>query len=195
MRMKRKKIVYLKLRRLFVGCTALQVERQQAFQDVVVGGGGGEVGPAVGGCHGLVESGVGLGQPGWALVVELGEGALGQLLFKTGAGNGAVGVWAGGQAQGHHFGQGLRPLGRVEPGLAQVVQPLGSLGDGAGVGLGAGGQTGGNACATLQRVGALVRGVGGREPLGEGEGFKAGFGVVGGTTAFCTIAMNGGVRQ
>ena len=57
----------------------LEVELEQPAQDLVVGHGGAVVGPAVGDGDGLVEGLVGVGEPGRALVVEVGEGAL----FRT----------------------------------------------------------------------------------------------------------------
>lgn len=60
---------------------ALLIQREQAFQDLLVGGVGGIVGPTVGGPHGAVEGGVEIGEPGWAGVVEIGQGALFQVRF------------------------------------------------------------------------------------------------------------------
>ena len=53
------------------------VEAEQVGEDFVVGEGAGVpvVGPAVGGGDGGVEGGVGVGEPGGASVVEVGEGA------------------------------------------------------------------------------------------------------------------------
>jgi hypothetical protein len=51
---------------------SLPVQCQEAGEDIVVGEVGG---PAVGGGHGGVEGGMGVGQPGGTLVVEIGEGA------------------------------------------------------------------------------------------------------------------------
>ena len=65
---------------------ALPVQRQQPAQDLVVGHRRRVVGPAVGGGHRGVERVVRLRQPGRALVVEVGQRALGELLLEAGLG-------------------------------------------------------------------------------------------------------------
>lgn len=87
------------------GAAALQVERQQAGDDLFVTE---IVRPAVGGEDGLVQRPVGQVEPGRALVVQVGQGAL----FELG------------------FGQ----AGRVEPGVAQADQLGGAGGDGLDLG-------------------------------------------------------------
>ena len=53
-------------------------------------------------------------QPGRALVVELGQRALGQVFFMAESGDDAVGVRRCLHAQRNDFGQALRPLRRVD---------------------------------------------------------------------------------
>ena len=53
---------------------AVEVEGEQVFEDLVVGEIGG---PAVGVGDGVIEVGVGVGQPSGVGVVEAGEGSLG----------------------------------------------------------------------------------------------------------------------
>ena len=79
----------------------LQVQRQQPLQDLLVGQ---VVRPAVGVEHGAVELLVGQIEPGWALVVQVGERALLQL--------------------------GLGRVLRVEPAVALLDQFAGGLSDG-----------------------------------------------------------------
>jgi hypothetical protein len=62
----------------------LQVQRQQSAQDFVIGHRRHVVCPAVGRGHRGVERLVRLRQPGRALVVEVGERALGEILFEAG---------------------------------------------------------------------------------------------------------------
>jgi len=66
------------------GRRALQVERQQAAEDFVVGHFRGVVGPVVGGGDGLVEFLMRQIQPGGAGVVEVVQGALLQFRFMAG---------------------------------------------------------------------------------------------------------------
>ncbi len=80
---------------------SFEVEIEEAGEEVVVGYVGG---PAVGGEDGVVEGPVGVAEPGRHPVVELGEGALLELL-----GRGA---------------------GGVQPAFAQLVEALGGGGDG-----------------------------------------------------------------
>lgn len=89
-----------------LGSSALVVEREQTGEDFL-GGEGPAVdfgGPVVGGDDGLVEGAVDVGEPGGALVVEVGEGALLEL--------------------------GLRGVGRVEPVVAELDEVAGGGGDG-----------------------------------------------------------------
>ena len=72
---------------------------------------------------------MGGGQPGGALVVQVGQRALGKVFLEAGLGHRAVGVGRVLQPQRHHLGHGVRPLGRVQPGLAQGVEALGGLGN------------------------------------------------------------------
>ena len=53
------------------------VERQQSRQSIVLGNVGG---PAIGVSHGFVQGAVRVGEPSEPLIVEIREGALGQLL-------------------------------------------------------------------------------------------------------------------
>ena len=62
-------------------CRPLQIQRQQAFEDFLVCHGGCVVGPAVCSGYCCVQSFVGRVQSGGALVVELGEGAIGQVFL------------------------------------------------------------------------------------------------------------------
>src|SRR6185437_17134988 len=82
-------------------CRALVIEGEEAFEDLGVGEGGG---PAVGGEDGFVEGAVGVGEPGGAFIVEVGEGAL----FE-------VGFWS---------------VRRVQPGVASRDEFAGGGGDG-----------------------------------------------------------------
>lgn len=77
---------------------AFEVQRQQTLEDVVVGRGGGVVGPAVGCGDRYVECFVGHGEPGGAGVVEFGEGVLFQLGLEAGFGDGAF--WVTGLGDG-----------------------------------------------------------------------------------------------
>jgi len=74
------------------------------------------------------------------------------------------------QAQRNDLGHALGPLRRVQPGLAQRDQPRGGTGDGLGLRAHAARQVGRDHGAIGQRLGALVRGVGGGQAGGEGEG-------------------------
>lgn len=73
-------------------CAALQVQRQQAAQDFIIGHLRRVVVPAIGRRHRRIKLLVGSGQPGGALVVEVGQGALGQLFSKPGLGTMRSGV-------------------------------------------------------------------------------------------------------
>ena len=70
----------------------LAVQGQQPAQDFLVGHLRRVVGPAVGSGDCNVERFVGLGEPGGALVVELGQRAGGELLLEAVARQDAVGV-------------------------------------------------------------------------------------------------------
>ncbi len=69
-----------------------------------------------------------LGLAGLLLVVEVGEGALGEgtpvLLAQVVSRQDAIWVGAGIHAQRGDFWEALRPLGWVEPILAQAVQAM-----------------------------------------------------------------------
>ena len=80
-----------------------KVELQELRQDLVVGEIGG---PAVGGEHGLVEPAMGVGEPRRPLVVEVGQGPLGELLRAVGV----EGLEAGPQ------------IGRAERGLVPLAR-------------------------------------------------------------------------
>jgi hypothetical protein len=88
------------------GGGALVVEGQEAGEDLLGGEG---VGPGVGGEDGLVEGAVGVVEPGGALVVEVGEGALFEVFF-----------WR---------------VGRVEPSVAETDEGAGGFGDGVDAGV------------------------------------------------------------
>ncbi len=81
------------------------IERQQpAEDDVLLDIGGCFVGrPAIRIPDGAVEGGMGVGEPGWMSIVEVGQCSLLQL--------------------------GLSGIRRIEPALAQCVQLAGSIGD------------------------------------------------------------------
>jgi hypothetical protein len=115
-----------------------------------------------------------LREPGGALVVEVGEGAPGDFLLEAGLGDDAIGVRALVHAQRNHLGDALGPLGRVEPGVAQIDEAPGGAGDWQGVRSNFARQIGRDQRAIGQRFGALVRGIGGGEAGGEGEGLEAG---------------------
>ena len=140
---------------------ALQVERQQALQDRVVGKVGRVVFPAVGAGDGGIEGAVGVGEPGLRIVVEVGEGAFLQVALMSRLGDDPIGItW-------DHFGDALDPIGRVEPVLAELVEPVRGLGDGAGVVGNLGGDNR-NDGAAVEGFGAVL-GVGGRQTIGKGE--------------------------
>ena len=63
-----------------LGLVALQIQRQQPFQDFFVRHAGGVVSPAVSGSYRLIKLCMGHGEPGGALVVEVGERAFLQRL-------------------------------------------------------------------------------------------------------------------
>lgn len=97
------------------------VQFQQPGEDFFVGEVGG---PVVGGGDGGVQVAVGVGEPGGAGVVEVGEGAL----LEFGGGRGVHGDEAVGVA-GDDLGLAADELGRVEPRLAQVVEAADRIGD------------------------------------------------------------------
>jgi len=85
-----------------------------------------------------------MGEPGGALVVEVGQGAFLELRCVGGVERDEPRVACGGCARGHKAGPGAvrgggeledllaGPLGRVEPALPQLVKFAGSGGDGSG---------------------------------------------------------------
>jgi hypothetical protein len=103
-----------------------QIQGQQTAEDFFVGHFGGVVGPVVGGGDGLVERLVGEVEPGGAGVVEVGQGAFFQVGFVAGFGDRAF------REAGFFFFRGdhpIDPLGRVEPGFAQLVEAAGGSSD------------------------------------------------------------------
>ena len=79
-------------------CRSFQIQRQQALEDFFVRHLKCVVGPAIGISYCCVQSYVGRVQPGGALVLELGEGAFGQIFFVAGFSDDAVWVGATGHA-------------------------------------------------------------------------------------------------
>lgn len=134
----------------------LPVQRQQAAQDVVIGHRG-AVRPAVGRRHGGIQIRVRFLQPGRRGVVEVGERALGQLLLVAGLGDDAIRVGRALQAERRHLRHPVAPFRRVQPALAQVVEPLGGARDGLGMWADRLRQLGRDHRAVGQRLGALVR--------------------------------------
>jgi hypothetical protein len=95
--------------------SALLVELKEPREDLVVR----KVGrPAIGGGDGGVELAVGVVEPGGALVVEIGEGALLQ-----DCGGLIVDWYEAVRVPGRHLRHALDEIGRVEPSLAQLVEP------------------------------------------------------------------------
>ena len=114
-------------------------------------------GPAIGGRDGCVEDSVGVDELLRAGVVEVGEGALFELL--------GCGFVAGDRALGiarNWLVQPFQPFGRVEPAVAQFDQPPWSPGNGDGG----------------QVAGVFSSGKVGRWPVREREGLQGGGGRV-----------------
>ena len=114
-------------------CKPLEIKRQQAFQNFVIGYGGRVVGPAVSSCHGYVKLLVRMGEPLWAQVVQVGERALLQR-FQISFADALLrfdAIWVGAfvHAQGDDFGHCVRPFRRVQPVVAQVVESFGGVRD------------------------------------------------------------------
>jgi hypothetical protein len=99
---------------------ALLIEAEQARQDFIVREqpGAPVVAPAVSLGHGFIERGMGVCQPLRARVVEVGEGALLDLLRRLLVpGQDAIGI------AGYDLRLADDEIGRVQPGLAQFVEP------------------------------------------------------------------------
>jgi hypothetical protein len=99
-----------------------QIQRQQPLQNLFIRHVGRVICPAIRRRHGHIQRLVRGGQPGRALVVELGQRTVGQAFLMAVFCDDAVGVRRRGHAERNDFGQFLRPLWRVKPGFAQVVQ-------------------------------------------------------------------------
>lgn len=117
------------------------------------------IAPAIGFGHRLIQRLMCMVEPGGAGVVEVGQGAFLQLLFRLFVhGQDAVGIAR------HHLGDAADQIGRIEPVFAQFIQPCRGGRDFLGArvgGVGGGGNVGGQA----------VR---------EGEGFEGGGGGIAG---------------
>lgn len=108
----------------------LQIQGEQAGERVL---GRNVLGPTVGGGDGAVERVVGVGEPTRALIVEIGQGALLELDRRLdGLGQNTVGIAPrrlAGSGGRRNFRHDVDETGRIEPGAAQVVEPLGGFGD------------------------------------------------------------------